>query len=98
MRERAKCHTYRAVHPRTAVEIPLGLGTHRIAKDVAHVLALTQLAEHAAHRGARNALLVGGVGQECGPRADAADAGCEEAGPCALRTEDRQCVSGGVGT
>src|SRR5260221_11378983 len=81
---RVKRHTYRAVHPRAAGEIPQGLWTHRVSEDGTHALALTQLAEHAAHRGARHALLISGVGQECGPCGNATDADCEEAGPCAL--------------
>ena len=76
--------TYRAVHPWTAIKIPRGFGAHRIAKDGAHVLAPAQLAEHTAHRRAGKALLVGGVGEECGPYPNTADADYEKARPGTL--------------
>jgi len=74
-------HFDRAVHPGTAVEVPRGLRPHRVAKHRAHVLALSQLAEHTAHRGARQAFLVRSVRQERGPHAHAADADSQQTRP-----------------
>ena len=72
------------MHPWAAVEVPRGLGTHGVAEDGAHVGALAQLADHAARRRARQALLVRSISQERSPRADAAHARREQAGPGAL--------------
>ena len=89
--------TYGTVYPWAAIEIPRGLGTHSVAEDSAHVRALAQLADHATHRRARQALLVRSVRQERSPRADAAHACCEQAGPCALWRCVRASGERGVG-
>jgi len=55
-------HLDRARHPRTAIKIPRRFGAYCITKDGAYVFALAQLTEYTAHCGARETLLVGGVG------------------------------------